>query len=288
MKLSKVIAIFSLLIATLPAHGLTIFGNLIAAGESLGSFGTAGNAPSNAAGGGTLQGVFNSAASYWESLINDDHTLVLDYGWIARDSYAGHRQVLADASPYHREIYGLLAFDNDESTVWFADSTPNLQEEYISFLEEDRDLGSGTPISVGYVFGNAQGDAAGRIDLWTSMVHEIGHALGLSSANIALFIDTFSDHDVDIVGYGPAYDGSEIPIQSSSAHIDIANALMYNTRPAGVRRLASQADLLTIAQLSHFTDIDLDQGPTVPEPTTTGLFLGIASLSILWLRHRHS
>ncbi|MDX5151814.1 MAG: hypothetical protein R3188_04990, partial [Acidiferrobacterales bacterium] len=56
------------------------------------------------AGGGNLQDIFNAAAGVWESLIADNHTLNLTFGWGAwgGTTLAAHTFGTGSGTPYRR------------------------------------------------------------------------------------------------------------------------------------------------------------------------------------------
>lgn len=224
-----------------------------APGDQLGTFGDATAAPGGNTGAGNIQSVVQAAAAYWESAFADDFELNVEYGWFPRDSsVASHRFVSGGGNPY-RQTAATIAFDSDGTTDWFLDSTPFAAEEFGSFTEIARNFGGGV-MTTGLVFNQATGDALER-DLLSTAMHEIGHALGLSSGNLSFSAER-GDDDVDVTSPRP-FAGAEIPLLGSSAHIDLSNALMNSERDSGVRRLASEADILANAQISRFEEVNL-------------------------------
>lgn len=238
-----------------PASGLTIITNYRAPGQTLGSLGRAGAAPSNTTGMATLQEIVGAAASYWEDVILDSFTLTISYGWIERDSYATHSG-------------GSIGFDNDLSTRWFMDSTPLDASEFALYTEYSENLGGGV-MNTGREFTGGSGDAA-YVDIFTTALHEIGHALGLSSGNFSYVLEA-GDGDIDIKSPRP-FAGARIPV--SSAHISLPHALLRSSRGPGIRRLPSEADILAIAQLRNFRNLNLNP-VSIPEPSIPAL-LGLA------------
>lgn len=282
MRLST---LFFLLVVPLllhqPAKGITIVGDYRPPGEFLLGFGTAGNAPSNSTGAGNLQSLFEAAASYWESAFADPFVLTIEYGWFPRDSSSATHRLLSEGGSPHRETYAAIAFDND-SVSWFLDATPFDNTEYSFFTNYSADLGGGL-MNTGREYTGGSG-AAATFDLLTTAIHEIGHALGLASGNDAFNAETVADLHVNISGT-LAYSGAAIPVFSGDAHIDLAHALLRPTRPNGVRRFASEADILVNAQIAQFSQVNLF--PVIPEPAAWHLIpFGFLFGSLLRFRAR--
>jgi hypothetical protein len=256
----------------------------------------------NVAGGGNLIDLFNAAADRWELAIRDDHTVVLHFGWSGVGCLGGQHTLQTQGGSPHREIEGSIFFDNLGYQIgcpscpcgdWFMDPTPNEDEEFSSFTEEFADAGGG-PVSVTRSYASAGGDAAlPNMDLLSVAMHEIGHALGLSVAN-ARFVAESGDLDIDVLAPRPL-PGTTIPLASNDAgvtsHIDSAvyyGPLMASV-PAGARRFPSGLDILANAQLSEFTNLDLDPpAPVLAEAGGIGSSLAIRSgaggeLTLEWL-----
>lgn len=246
-------------------------------GETLGTFGTAEAEPANAVGGGTLQAIMDVAVSYWESAYGDPFTLTVEYGWYPRTGgTTGTHRLISEGGTPHRETAAAIALDSDGSTIWFNDPTPTDSSEFSTYTEYQSNLGAGT-MNVGRVYTGATGSAV-RHDLFTTVLHEVGHALGLSSANNA-FVAERGDNDIDVMAPLP-YAGAQIPLNSGDAHLNMSNTLMRSSRPSGVRRLASEADILANAQISQFTQVNLM--PLVPEPATWVLLAaGLVALPLV-------
>jgi large exoprotein involved in heme utilization and adhesion len=270
------------LLAAAPAQAITINAIYRASGESLGTFGTAAAQPGNAVGGGNLTVAVDAAVAYWESAFADPFTLTIEYGWFPRDGgTTGTHRLVSEGGTPHRETAGTIAIDSDGSTIWFADPTPDDSSEFATFTEFTSDLGGGS-MNVGREFTGASGPAV-RHDLFSTVLHEIGHALGLSSANNA-YVAEGGDGDVDITAPLP-FAGGSLPLNAGDAHLNLAHALLRSSRPSGVRRYASEADILALAQISQFTQVNLT--PVVPEPSSFAI-LAVGLIAVAWHARRRS
>ncbi len=246
----------------------------------LGTFGTAEAQPGNAVGGGHLTAAVDAAIAYWESAFADPFTLTIEYGWFPRSgSTTGTHRLVSEGGTPHRETAGTIALDSDGSTIWFADPTPHEASEYSTFTEYTSDLGAGL-MNVGREFTGASGFAI-RHDLFSTVLHEIGHALGLSSANNA-FVAEAADGDVDVT---VPYAGASLPLNAGDAHLNLARALLRSSRPSGVRRYGSEADILALAQISQFTQVNLM--PVIPEPSSL-VILAVGLAAFAWRERRRT
>ncbi|NJN31924.1 MAG: hypothetical protein HC824_17000 [Synechococcales cyanobacterium RM1_1_8] len=240
-------ASLTVFMTTSPAQALTLVRNFVG-----------GAPPSDLSGGGNLVEVFNAAADYWEAAILDDYSLTLDYGWTPRSG-----NILASYSPLgHQEedpfraTQGLIGFDNDGSFAWFADSTPREASEYQNFSTARSDYGGGE-LNDRRLWHQATGDAAGRYDLFTVALHEIGRGLNILFSNPGLNREVALDLDIDIqLG---AFAGSSLPVTGlGGGNLAIPDAVMNPVIYWGQRRLLTEADILAVAAVSQFEQVNLD------------------------------
>src|SRR5215475_9371166 len=79
-----------------------------------------------ALGGGTLDQTFQVAKAYWESVITDNFTLTIDYGWGNTGSNStlafGQSQTYAGTPP--RITQAGIVVRSQSNPQWFADPTP--------------------------------------------------------------------------------------------------------------------------------------------------------------------
>ena len=231
----------------------------------------------NNVGTGNLTNIFNAAADFWEQVIQDDYTLVLNYGW-APVGAAQHTLLLQGGTP-NRELEGTIRFNNTDTlgqSRYYLDPTPRSSEEYAYLFQAEADFGGGK-INAARVFLSPSGAAASfeHLDLFSVALQEIGQALGLCSVNLN-FQTECADRDIDVTAPLP-YAGSALRVQSNtSGPTSLLEETVYGTLMAGVnpreRRIPSTEDILAVAQLGKFTKVNLQITPRLQtKPSAAGL-----------------
>ena len=245
-----------------PASATSILGNFVVVGS--------GHDLDPAFGGGTIQDVFEAAASYWEQFLVSDRTITIDYYW--DDINTG---VLAFGG---LDVIGII-----QDNPWFVDPTPLDSSEYSSFTATPFTLGG---VDLTYSLRYSGGlDPANGFDLLTVMLHEIGHVL--AGANVS---PDCQDGDIDVTAPSP-FPGLEIPTEGCfhlarpTGYVG-PNPLMFPFLNGGERSLIADPDLLFVAQAGEF-QIDPSRFAAVPEPATVSLLgIGLAAGAARRLRPR--
>ena len=156
-----------------------------------------------------------------------------------------------------------------------------------------QDLGAGA-INIERAYYNAPSGSAARdnTDMMTVAIHEIAHALGFLSGYPKYdALDVGSDGDLDLVdGSGIAYSGGhhsltvgapETPGFPSDGYSIIGDSYPTVMGPSivgGTRKLATEADILTVASIHGFDNVDTN--PQIPEGSVAGL-MAITCLGLM-------
>ncbi len=253
---------------------------------------TGSDSPSFDPNGTQLTNLFQHAESYYQSIFEDSgHTLTITFRYdnLSGNTLGQHTYGTADGNG--RENTATIEIDTNPSNGWFIDTTPQSDSEFVMGQVLWRDL-TGTQqldlynfsgsvpetFEVGYV-GNAPvgGTIAGQTDMLSVVLHEVGHALGLSVDNPLTQNETGTDDNNDGVlsateGDGD-YDfdsdliaGQSVAVETANnsgddnlniAHLENTNAIMSPLINQGQRTRPSHTDLFTMASVNFYSDVDV-------------------------------
>ncbi|MGD9126245.1 MAG: PEP-CTERM sorting domain-containing protein [Planctomycetia bacterium] len=201
--------------------------------------------------GSDLIALMGAVESYYEDIFENSGTLTVDFYYDNIDSLAVHNNT--GTSGGHPTSCRIRI---DTTPNWFLDPTPLNNSEFnmVQTLAGDiSDPGSrydgSVPDLLEYSYkGNTNGsdpDASG-FDLFSVLLHEMGHGLGMTSATA--WWETFWDDDYDFSSSLVWGNSMAADCYSSSNRYHLAAATgMYPTTPSGRRKLPSATDLFAIA-----------------------------------------
>lgn len=213
--------------------------------------------------------------SYWQDVIEDSGTvtITLNYASLGTGLANGTANSVVNGKPTTGTV------NIDRSQNWWFDSSPRNNSEYDMTQRLYRDLSStqqdawynGTVPEVveasyrGWTNSSAPAGAQTGYDIYSSLLHEVGHVLGLSHNNMA---------KAETVGQGDyAFDvnrdfvrGATIEINAAGtdpsdvndwAHIAAQSMMCDGCAQPGLRRLPSATDVFAIASAAGWSKIDL-------------------------------
>jgi hypothetical protein len=227
--------------------------------------------------GSFLTSMMQSVKTYWQDIIETNHTLNVYFYWQDLDIYSSGTLAAHQATAMNystgRETACTIRFDtasNGSNRIWYFDSDPfdssefNMQQTLYSDLtasNQSSGYNGDTPalLEAGYrgaALTSAPTAAQTGADMFSVALHEVGHGLGLTGAVAS---DELGDYDYD-VNPNLVY-GAEMAVNAYSTsdiyHVKTSNALMYPYTSKGYRTLPSATDVFTMAAASNWTAIDL-------------------------------
>jgi len=224
-----------------------------------------GTAPTNTYGAGDLQTVFEAAARAWEGYIQDEYVVDVSYGWATIGAAAEHRLNAQGGTP-SRETAGTILFQNNWSNPgifrWYLDPTPGSNEEWRDNSENLFNFGGGSLLAK-RTYSGAIGDVVTCVDLYSTALHMLGYAFGLSQSNSSF--QARASNTVVISAPRP-FSGSIFPMssnfQGAAGRPELPDTAMSG--PAvGRRALLTDVDVLLVAEMARFVNITLPS-QTVP------------------------
>ncbi|HEY6565436.1 MAG TPA: hypothetical protein VIY86_13120, partial [Pirellulaceae bacterium] len=212
-----------------------------------------------------LMDLFDHAETFYEDVFEDGHNITINF-WYEdlEDTTIGLHTLVSQGGAPNRETEANVRIDTRVGLGgalrnWFIDPTPDNNSEFTMQQTLWRDLSGaqqsdfynnfGAAIPATFEAGftgaaTAGGGASGISDMLSVVMHEVGHALGMSSANNATIAQTGDldyDFNTDFV-FGQTL-ASEVADGANIAHLDNSTALMNPSIGASLRRLPSHTDL---------------------------------------------
>ena len=236
--------------------------------------------PSFDSGATQLDAIFNAVEAYYQDIFEDNgHTVTINFWYtdLADSKLGDHDFVSADIN--NRENVANIKIDTRVGTggalrSYFYDSTPTENEEFNMSQTLWRDIGLTNQLDwynytnpipdtfeVGYTGTATGGGAVGKIDMFSLVLHEVGHALGMSGDSPGTQAETGVDSDYDFdpnFVFGAALAADTVDQASDFlGHLDSSNMLMSpSLGSAGTRKLPSHTDLMAMAAGNSYLTLD--------------------------------
>jgi hypothetical protein len=191
-----------------------------------------------------------SATDLWQSLFDSTFNITLQITDLPTGQLAEAQITQFDLQG--RPNGGTLLIDHDANGVgWFIDTTPWENSEFAQTLADT-------------AYRATTGDASGKYDLLTTILHETGHLLGIINGNPGF------DSNVKTLNSKKVFVGKDFTANLSpdGSHLDAAvhpYDLMNNTLAPGVRKLPSLLNQQIINAIRS-TNTAIPQSPTNPSP----------------------
>lgn len=237
-------------------------------------------APSWDPDGSDLTVLMEAAAEVWSGIIRDSHDIRVQYQYEELDSGAAST-VSHTSEKHYFDTNGNGVNDSsvervtnctirvDPTIDWFVDPTPLDNSEYTNptqvltrdlTVQQRDDAYAGSPpdlLEAALFLEPITGPGApdGR-DLFTTVLHEIGHALGFNE--FSMDIDSPYPLASDLVwGASVSAHCERGHDDQNRPHIDTHRALMSYNRIHANRTLPSATDVAAMATFCHWTNIDM-------------------------------
>ncbi len=231
-----------------------------------------------------LQEMFEIAESFYQDVFEDSYDLTINYWYDTlsdADGTLGLHSLLKQSDG--REVKAKIRIDSTDGGSprnWFVDSTPDDHSEFSLTQQFFENLSSTEQtdffnfssagnipgkFEVGYLGSAASSTstAASGHDMLSVVLHEVGHALGMASANKSTKNET-DDGDYDF--NSDFIFGQTLAVETANdsgddnediSHLEIVRAMMTPGISMGMRMLPSHTDLFAMAAAHSYVDIDV-------------------------------
>jgi hypothetical protein len=205
-----------------------------------------------------LTSIYSTAQSIWQTTtpINLNFAITnLPTGQLAEATITGY-------DTYGRPNTATITLDDDGNGLcWFIDTTPQDNSEFRA--------GSGGD----YFTANPDSQAYGKYDLLTTILHEMGHTLGI--------IKGYSEFDKYVRNNKfVTASGTEITLTPDGSHLDPTfhpYDLMNTRLKTGIRKLPSAMDWAIIDALNSGVGSRVSGVGTITAPLTAGALLALTN-----------
>lgn len=226
-----------------------------------------------------LTELMQHAETFYQDVFEDVHNLTINY-WYEDldDTTLGVHTLVSEGGVPSRELEANIRIDTRVGLggalrSWFIDPTPDNNSEFTMQQTLWRDLsaaqqsdfynnfGASIPetFEAGFTGAAVGGGAAdGFTDMLSVVMHEVGHALGMSSANNSTVAQTADlDYDFNTAFVFGQTLAAEVADAANIAHLDSSVALMNPSVSGSLRRLPSHTDLFSMASGHAYTALDV-------------------------------
>ncbi|MDP6544289.1 MAG: PEP-CTERM sorting domain-containing protein [Phycisphaerae bacterium] len=221
-----------------------------------------------------LRAIMNAAASVWEDIIEDSGTLNIEYYYDnlsdANGTLGSHNNLAVSGSG--KPTSARIRFDTTIGGVeqdWWFDPSPTNNSEFniqqtlfrdLSGANQSSWFSGSTPdlLEVGFRGSAVGGGAAdGHLDIYSTAIHEIGHAVGLTGNVAGGEVDVDGEYDVPAAMVWGT-NTNILEAAPGNYHVASGVSLMCSgCGAASLRRLPTATDVFAAAAASGWSSIDL-------------------------------
>lgn len=264
-----------------------------------------GNSTPNATKEAAFEALLESAADRWENAYvasSQSLSITIAVSWT---SYSGTTLAKGGASffPDGSFASNSLQFDNDGSSSFFVDLTPDDGSEWGKRAIGSQDFGGVSMNSENVFYEALNSVTRDNSDMLSTSIHEIGHTLGVLGG-YPKYDDLDPDNDnqlefsngasVPYIGGHTAFtkstpeypaggpDPFKYPHDGSSIGETYGPNVLSPSIVTGARKDITEVDLQLVGDLHGFDNIDFS---AIPEPSSTTL-LGLGSIALLLRRRK--
>lgn len=209
--------------------------------------------------------LIDAAVSVYEDIIEDDFRVDLAFTWgdLGEDGTLGVATTTDTRDG--RPTVSRMRFNTNPAVDWFLDPTPVDHSEFtlvqttfgqLSTSLQETSFAGTPPDLLEVSFAGVRNDNVGKTDLYSVVLHEMGHALGLTSTSIGNSADD-GDFDVPAIFLGGANASINVSSEDDIAHLAPPRTAMFPIVIEDIRRLPSATDVLAIATVAGWNEIDL-------------------------------